>query len=563
MEPETIAKSGIDPETGSPLSQKVRSALLKKSNISDNVLNSSILLTRRTENNSKLIVEQSQRISALQGSLSYLQSGIQGLSNGIFSISQLIERDARLEISREKRLNEIERKYLENSVRLGKENEIERGISSSLSDAIVPLETKINNTFSGIGNAIKALLIGFLTIKTIQLISSLKNNDIKKLEQIKDFIANNILSAITSIASIRFGFDTVINSVKSFSKTIGDISQKFIISPLNTVKDKLKDVPGLDRFFKKEESKNDDQQEKNKTDKNSKILDIGNVFGGLKGLTDGITESFSGDGFKEIQKELGLLKFFEELKTITPKDPKIETPGTTPDITPDTPPGTTPGTTPGTPPGTPPGTTPGTPPGTTPDNNQTKIEVVPYPSPEMIEQFEKAWKYKNNSLLRGQIEDAWRKMTPLQRKQAKQWAETTGKDWEQMKLPKIPEESTKNTNTSKITNLNGSSVSQLALNPFNLGNSINQNYIESTLLSSMPSFISSQPPIQGILPSRSNELPPLTEPNPTIIMNESPNQNSQISGSPSLVGTDVPLISSSNSNNFYSMYSQLNYGIIV
>lgn len=184
MEPETIAKSGIDPETGSPLSQKVRSALLKKSNISDNVLNSSILLTRRTENNSKLIVEQSQRISALQGSLSYLQSGIQGLSNGIFSISQLIERDARLEISREKRLNEIERKYLENSVRLGKENEIERGISSSLSDAIVPLETKINNTFSGIGNAIKALLIGFLTIKTIQLISSLKNNDIKKLEQI-------------------------------------------------------------------------------------------------------------------------------------------------------------------------------------------------------------------------------------------------------------------------------------------------------------------------------------------------------------------------------------------
>lgn len=539
MEPETIAKSGIDPETGSPLSQKVRSALLKKSNISDNVLNSSILLTRRTENNSKLIVEQSQRISALQGSLSYLQSGIQGLSNGIFSISQLIERDARLEISREKRLNEIERKYLENSVRLGKENEIERGISSSLSDAIVPLETKINNTFSGIGNAIKALLIGFLTIKTIQLISSLKNNDIKKLEQIKDFIANNILSAITSIASIRFGFDTVINSVKSFSKTIGDISQKFIISPLNTVKDKLKDVPGLDRFFKKEESKNDDQQEKNKTDKNSKILDIGNVFGGLKGLTDGITESFSGDGFKEIQKELGLLKFFEELKTITPKDPKIETPGTTPD------------------------TPSGTPPGTTPDNNQTKIEVVPYPSPEMIEQFEKAWKYKNNSLLRGQIEDAWRKMTPLQRKQAEKWAETTGKDWEQMKLPKIPEESTKNTNTPKIINLNGSSVSQLALNPFNLGNSINQNYAESTLLSSMPSFISSQPPIQGILPSRSNELPPLTEPDPTIIMNESPNQNSQISGSPSLVGTDVPLISSSNSNNFYSMYSQLNYGIIV
>ena len=539
MEPETIAKSGIDPETGSPLSQKVRSALLKKSNISDNVLNSSVLLTRRIENNSKLIVEQSQTISALQGSLSYLQSGIQGLSNGIFSISQLIERDARLEISREKRLNEIERKYLENSVRLGKENEIERGISSSLSDEIVPLETKINNTFSGIGNAIKALLIGFLTIKTIQLISSLKNNDIKKLEQIKDFIANNILSAIASIASIRFGFDTVINSVKSFSKTIGDISQKFIISPLNTVRDKLKDVPGLGRFFKKEESKNDDQQEKNKTDKNSKILDIGNVFGGLKGLTDGITESFSGDGFKEIQKELGLLKFFEELKTTNPKDPEIQTPGTTP------------------------GTPPGTPPGTTPDNNQTKIEVVPYPSPEMIEQFEKVWKYKNNSLLRGQIEDAWRKMTPLQRKQAKQWAETTGKDWEQMKLPKIPEESTKNTNTSKITNLNGSSVSQLASNPFNLGNSINQNYTESTLLSSMPSFISSQLPIQGILPSRSNELPPLTEPNPTIIMNESPNQNSQISGSPSLVGTDVPLISSSNSNNFYSMYSQLNYGIIV
>jgi hypothetical protein len=111
-------------------------------------------------------------------------------------------------------------------------------------------------------------------------------------------------------------------------------------------------------------------------------------------------------------------------------------------------------------------------------------------------------------------------MTYEQQQQAKIWAKSTGKEWTEMKLTEKPP------------------VVQAA---------------------PLPSA-QVQP-----LPKPTQNVGELTEPAPNIIMmpsGQSNNQQSSISQAPTN-GTDTPLISSSNPDNFYVLYSQLNYNVVI
>jgi hypothetical protein len=67
------------------------------------------------------------------------------------------------------------------------------------------------------------------------------------------------------------------------------------------------------------------------------------------------------------------------------------------------------------------------------------------------------------------------------------------------------------------------------------------------------------------LPKPTQNVGELTEPAPNVIMmpsSQNNNQQSSISQAPTN-GTDTPLISSSNPDNFYVLYSQLNYNVVI
>jgi hypothetical protein len=138
----------------------------------------------------------------------------------------------------------------------------------------------------------------------------------------------------------------------------------------------------------------------------------------------------------------------------------------------------------------------------------------------MVKNFEMAWKYKDNSMFRGRIESAWNNMTVEQQQQAKSWAKSTGKDWTEMRLVEKP---------------------------------------PAAQTSSLPSA-QVQP-----LPKPTQNVGELTEPAPNVVMmpsSQSNTQQSSMSRAPTN-GTDTPLISSSNPDNFYVLYSQLNYNVVV
>jgi hypothetical protein len=151
---------------------------------------------------------------------------------------------------------------------------------------------------------------------------------------------------------------------------------------------------------------------------------------------------------------------------------------------------------------------------------QPQTPAIPPPSPEMTKQFQMAWDYRNNGFARGRIESAWNNMSVEQQQQAKIWAQSKGYDWTEMKLTEKP------------------SMVQAAPLP-------------SAQVQPLPK------PTQNV-----GELP---EPTPNVVMmpsGQGNNQQSSISQAPTN-GTDTPLISSSNPDNFYVLYSQLNYNVVM
>ena len=162
--------------------------------------------------------------------------------------------------------------------------------------------------------------------------------------------------------------------------------------------------------------------------------------------------------------------------------------------------------------------------------------VISAPSPERVKQFEQAWKYKDTPLARGRIEGAWNKMSPEEKQQAKDWAESTGKDWNKMKLP----------DTNKTSSVSPKQVpkpAETSLKP----STAQINPAQTTKMQTVPFNIGPEP-----------------EPKPNIVYAPSgPSASRQQQPFSTGAASDVPAIPSSNPDNFYVLYSQVNYNVVM
>ena len=51
---------------------------------------------------------------------------------------------------------------------------------------------------------------------------------------------------------------------------------------------------------------------------------------------------------------------------------------------------------------------------------------------KLIQNLDKAWDYRKSWLAKGTIKDAWSKMTPMQQQQARNYAQSKGRDFKEM-----------------------------------------------------------------------------------------------------------------------------------
>jgi hypothetical protein len=511
--------------------------------------------------------QQTQEISALRSTVDALRVETATLNSGLASISNLVQQDSALEKQQAAAEAESERKLAETKIRMGKESQLEQKITNTLVKPVQTLQKKVTNIFGRIGEALTVLFAGWLTNQGIEALKASSEGNKEKLEEIKDNVLKHIGYAVGAFAAIKIGFDLIIKTITGLAGKIGGLVLKLATAPLNLIRKGLQAAPI-----------------------------IGPLLGGPKPGGGGGTPSGpkpGGGGGKPAARGPGLTGALSSgigavmnVKSGENVDAAINTAGFIPgpigavargvgildDLTEvfipgfrggaglfgntprggEKPAATTPAaksspTTPmaGSPkpaPETPPSTIVGpaeadakisSQPSVEPQNSmlsqpiseaapisQPQTPAIPPPSPEMVKNFEMAWKYKDNSMFRGRIESAWNNMTVEQQQQAKIWAQSTGKDWTQMKLIEKP---------------------------------------PAAQTSSLPSA-QVQP-----LPKPTQNVGELAEPAPNVIMmpsGQSNTQQSSMSQAPTN-GTDTPLISSSNPDNFYVLYSQLNYNVVV
>ena len=493
-------------------------------------------------------VQQTQEISALRGTVDALRTETATLNNGLGTVSNLIQQDSAVEKQQAAAEAENERKLLEKNIRLGKESQLEQNITNALAKPVQALQQKVGNIFGRIGEALTTLFFGWLTDKGIEALKANAKGNKNKLEEIKDNVLKHIGYAVGAFAAIKIGFNLIIKTITGLAGKIGGLALKLALAPLNLIRKGLQSAPLIGPLFGGQ--KPGGGGGKPPTTGNPITRGAGAVvnFAG-KALTavGGVMDAASGQ-YTDSALATGALLAPGALKVpfgiayaadsiteafggnIFGKNPnEPEKPPKTPaaKVSPTT-------TKAGNPKPEPPPTimapaeadakissstqTPAASPA--PAAVQPQTPAIPPPSPEMTKNFQMAWDNRKRGYARGRIESAWTNMTYEQQQQAKNWAKSTGKDWTEMKLIEKPP-------TVQAVPLPSAQVQPLPKPTQNVG-----------------------------------ELP---EPTPNVVMmpsGQGNNQQSSISQAPTN-GTDTPLISSSNPDNFYVLYSQLNYNVVM
>ena len=519
-------------------------------------------------------VQQTQEISALRSAIDSLRTETTTLNQGLVSITNLIQQDSAVEKQQEAEKVESERKLAETNVRLGKESQLEQNITNSLVTPVQALQQKVGNIFARIGEALTTLFSGWLTNQGIEALKAASEGNKEKLEEIKNNVLKTIGFGVAGIGAIKIGFDLIIKTITGITGKIGGLVLKLALAPLKVLRSTLQAAPIIGGLF---------GGPKPGAKPGPKPTGVGGMLSGARNFARGLgipaltgsvltaldiaqgedpgraiagaatgmigsAGAFAlgslipipGTGFgagalaygpsADFGKEM-YDKFFGKSETpqakvaepTTPKagNSKPEPPPTImapveadAKISPST---VEPQNSMMSDSGTSASTATTSP---APAVVQPQTPIIPPPSPEMTKNFQAAWDNRNRGYARGRIESAWNNMTVEQQQQAKEWAKSTGKDWTEMKLVEKP-------STVQAVPLPSAQV---------------------------------QP-----LPKPTQNVGELTEPAPNVVMmpsGQSNNQQSSISQAPTN-GTDTPLISSSNPDNFYVLYSQLNYNVVM
>ena len=173
------------------------------------------------------VTEQNQEIlNGINFGLNGVRQDINSLNNGLVEISTLIQNDA----ASEQRflLNEQERERIlsEQEVRTGKESVIEKKIDSAFSSAASRVSTKVRSLFDRVGQAILYLFGGWIANKYAELLEAEGKDNVDLVQQIKLQIAEGSKSFLNAFILLGGGFSKVVSKILSLGKNIGSFLLK-------------------------------------------------------------------------------------------------------------------------------------------------------------------------------------------------------------------------------------------------------------------------------------------------------------------------------------------------
>ena len=206
-------------------------------------------IERNLEAQKEQNVKQTQEISGLRTTVQALRTETATLNNGLLSLSNLIQQDVTAEKQQEKQEAERERRLLETKVRMGKESQLEQRVTNAVAAPVQALQPKISGIFGRIGTALTLLFTGWLTNQGIKALKASAEGNKTQLEKIKDRVIKNIGYFAASFAAVKVGFDLLFKTITGLTNNIAGFIIKLAKAPINLLRSALNLSP-LSSIFK-------------------------------------------------------------------------------------------------------------------------------------------------------------------------------------------------------------------------------------------------------------------------------------------------------------------------
>jgi hypothetical protein len=235
----------VTPLTGSPLSQESRQVVARNTSVSGQAIRGSNLLSATPPNDVE--VKNLQSLLQNQPLLTEIRSGIFGiredinkLNGGLISIATLLQQDA---VSEERNLRakqESERRLAEEQIRLGKENEIEKKINAAIVAPVERIAPKVQGLFGNVLQSLGYLFGGWLTNQVIEYIQEEGKGNTERLTEIKNNIIKNLTIAGGILLSVKFGFSLLRRSLFGITRGVVGLLGRAVAAPFNMVQNIFK-----------------------------------------------------------------------------------------------------------------------------------------------------------------------------------------------------------------------------------------------------------------------------------------------------------------------------------
>ena len=249
-----IAQSGVDPISGSYLSAERRKAIFAKSrNVSSNIFkrggalapinnqpDSGALALVQTQsqtitslqeqvnglrtqvvNLNNVVSIQTQTIGGLQEQVGGLKTEVTDFSGALSRITDVIAYDSVLEQNRTKQEQEEQRRATERGLRVGRESLLEKTIQGALVAPVQKIAQKAQSILSKVAQFFTTLFAGWFANKGIEVLKALSEGNGKKLEEIRDNVLKGLGIAAGALFLLNGGFFAIAGTITKLSLKIG------------------------------------------------------------------------------------------------------------------------------------------------------------------------------------------------------------------------------------------------------------------------------------------------------------------------------------------------------
>jgi hypothetical protein len=188
-----------------------------------------------------------QTVGGLQQSLDVIRVQVTDLNQGVQNTAKLLQAESAVEQNQLKQEQEQERRLAERKIRLGKESALERGIQAALARPILKLQQTITSLFDRIMGSLTTLFFGWLTNQGIETLKALTEGNSKKLEEIKNNVIKNVLYAIGAFAAVKIGFSLLMRTITGLTLKLTGLVAKIALAPFRLAGAAIGGLLGLGR----------------------------------------------------------------------------------------------------------------------------------------------------------------------------------------------------------------------------------------------------------------------------------------------------------------------------